>query len=800
MVSIYTQVYNTRPYLSRCIESVLEQTYQDFEYVLIDNGSTDGCKELLERYAAQDTRIRLIRFEENRATPIFWLSIAQETAKGQYIANLDSDDWWEPNYLESLIHFLEKKHLDLAITGTVNYFEETKRSQVMRKLDTPVVLSSVQFAEYYPQLWTFSSTNWANIMRTELFQKAEFAEVLAANLSNAGDTASMLKYMEHCKRIGIDSTALYHYRIRSKQISRQYSPRRFDSNVYCNNAILHFLELHHTFDLSKQKWLKLVYLNLTNVTLQLLSESKLSGDDKIAECKRIVAHPLTSSALDYDGLERGQWFQTAWKIALNAAEDNTFADTAALRSVLAVLAPRCGSVLTMEIFPLFMRERYLMNALQKDDPDALVSLLLDLIAAKRYTEQYDLGGIVCQLAADKLLLCELRDTEFLREYRNIYWMVWQGNSLEALDQMTGMLLENQVSSSEETFLQLYLSIAAYLGQAQAFVFGKIQLAKGYLRKGAPDECRTILEELEEMGVEDNEELMEMRQELERCGPAHISAECGDVRKLVRLIEKQQQTIDALSQQVLQLTESQREWQRQLAEKMQALIRIGGEGKNTAEETMWAEIFNNTVSESKWLTNKAFSPGRWAVGYSYLYAMYRVLNETRPKRILELGLGQSTRMLAQYAAHYPEVKHVVVEHDPDWISFFKQSYDVPRQTQIVRLDRKMTSYKEAANVRVFDKFKETFAGQAFDFISIDAPLSGDMTQYGRIDVLGLLPDCLSKDFVIMMDDVQRAADARTAMEIQNKLKSSRIPFAAGVYGGTSTCILICAQHKSFLTTM
>ena len=71
-VTIYTLVYNTKPFLTRCVESVLNQTFTEFEYILIDNGSTDGCKELLEEYAAHDGRIRLIRFEENRNLPL-WL-------------------------------------------------------------------------------------------------------------------------------------------------------------------------------------------------------------------------------------------------------------------------------------------------------------------------------------------------------------------------------------------------------------------------------------------------------------------------------------------------------------------------------------------------------------------------------------------------------------------------------------------------------------------------------------------------------------------------------------------------------
>lgn len=154
--------------------------------------------------------------------------------------------------MEALIGFLEKNRLDLAVTGTINYFEETRTSQIMRKLDVPIVLSIQQFTENYPQLWTFPSTMWASIMRTELFRKADFQEVLALKISNGADTASMLKYIAQCERIGIDNTALYNYRIRQKQISRQYNQQRFPSNTYVYEEIKPFLERNGAFDIQKQ--------------------------------------------------------------------------------------------------------------------------------------------------------------------------------------------------------------------------------------------------------------------------------------------------------------------------------------------------------------------------------------------------------------------------------------------------------------------------------------------------------------------------------------------------------------------
>ncbi len=110
--------------------------------------------------------------------------------------------------------------------------------------------------------------------------------------------------------------------------------------------------------------------------------------------------------------------------------------------------------------------------------------------------------MVCALAQDKPLLTQLKDVGFLRKYRAVYWKSWQGSILEALDDMTGMLLENQVRSSEEAFLQLYLSAAAYLEQVPAFLFGKTQLAGLYQRRNQLEQYQAIVDELKEMGVEE----------------------------------------------------------------------------------------------------------------------------------------------------------------------------------------------------------------------------------------------------------------------------------------------------------
>ncbi len=219
-----------------------------------------------------------------------------------------------------------------------------------------------------------------------------------------------------------------------------------------------------------------------------------------------------------------------------------------------------------------------------------------------------------------------------------------------------------------------------------------------------------------------------------------------------------------------------------------------------KEILWAEIFESATKNSLWLSDKTFSPGRWAVGYQFLYVMYRVLNEAGPQKILELGLGQSTRMIAQYAMEHEGVEHIVVEDSQDWVSFFTNNFSMPPCSKIEMCETDMVPFQNAEQVRVYKGLKEKLEGKRFDFIAIDAPWGGDMKQYARIDILQMLPECLSENFVILFDDCQRIGEQHTVIEIEEYLKRCGISYKKGKYTGKKECIIFCAEQLGFLTTM
>lgn len=115
LVSIVTPVYNAEKYISDTIESVLDQTYKNFELLLIDDHSTDNSYKIIKNYESDDSRIRVLQTEINSGAAVA-RNTGIENAKGQYIAFVDSDDKWYNTKLEKQISFMKEKAVGFTYT------------------------------------------------------------------------------------------------------------------------------------------------------------------------------------------------------------------------------------------------------------------------------------------------------------------------------------------------------------------------------------------------------------------------------------------------------------------------------------------------------------------------------------------------------------------------------------------------------------------------------------------------------------------------------------------------------------
>ncbi len=114
MVSVITPVYNRELYIEECVQSVLKQSYQDFEVILVDDGSTDKTLEICRKLASEDKRIRLLSGKHQGVSAA--RNIAVNAAAGEYIFFLDSDDVIHPMLLETLIHAARSHNAAIAAT------------------------------------------------------------------------------------------------------------------------------------------------------------------------------------------------------------------------------------------------------------------------------------------------------------------------------------------------------------------------------------------------------------------------------------------------------------------------------------------------------------------------------------------------------------------------------------------------------------------------------------------------------------------------------------------------------------
>ena len=157
-VSIIVPVYNAEATLSRCVDSVLNQQYTDFELLLVDDGSPDGSGALCDRYAAQDARVRVIH--QKNAGVSAARNRALDAARGTYLQFLDSDDWITPDATRSLVRAAEEHRCDLVIAD----FYRVVGERLSRKgdIDEDTVLTREGYAAhmmenpadfYYGVLW-----------------------------------------------------------------------------------------------------------------------------------------------------------------------------------------------------------------------------------------------------------------------------------------------------------------------------------------------------------------------------------------------------------------------------------------------------------------------------------------------------------------------------------------------------------------------------------------------------------------------------------------------------------------------
>lgn len=217
-----------------------------------------------------------------------------------------------------------------------------------------------------------------------------------------------------------------------------------------------------------------------------------------------------------------------------------------------------------------------------------------------------------------------------------------------------------------------------------------------------------------------------------------------------------------------------------------------------KELNWANVFHDSIRGEEWINNTSLNIGRWAGDYAFFYVLLRILKETNPHSILELGLGESTKMISNFIQHCsPETKHLIIEHDENWKKKFLDVFELSINSKIEICPLSVHNVN-GFNNKMYQNFNEVAKG-VFDFILVDGPFgSPHFSRYELIlKVKELNPE---KNFVILLDDTHREGERETLEEIYQLMRAKNITYAYSTYQGSKSCTVICSESLKFLTTL
>lgn len=235
LVTVVLSIYNVEPYLNRCIESVVGQTYQNLEILLIDDGSPDGCPALCDEWAKKDSRIRVIH-KQNAG-----LGMARNTgienATGEYICFFDSDDYIAPTTIEKAYALAQKEMSDIVIFGYHGVDDQNHVKYSFTPNDSKKIFTGDEvLQEFFPDFMApnphrkesrrFYMSAWVLLYSTKMIRQAGWRFVSEREII-AEDVYSMLTLFPHVNKVAVLPEALYYYCDNGASLSRGYRPDRY---------------------------------------------------------------------------------------------------------------------------------------------------------------------------------------------------------------------------------------------------------------------------------------------------------------------------------------------------------------------------------------------------------------------------------------------------------------------------------------------------------------------------------------------------------------------------------------------
>jgi glycosyltransferase involved in cell wall biosynthesis len=303
MISFIVPVYNVQIYLVRCIESIIAQTFHDWELILINDGSTDTSGEIADNYAAKDSRIKVIHKLNGGVSSARNTGI--DEVRGEYICFIDSDDWIDPDFLEQFQ--TDKREADFYISGAL--YDVDNKVYSYKKYESFYSNNRRQIGEEYARQNLFDNGYpWGKLYKTKLVNENHLR--FNINLSIHEDHLFVFEYLSLIQSIYITNSAGYHYLVFDD------SGRRLTTKViHCTK----FLEISKLFEMKIE--LLRPNLELSALIVTKLHEKFVTGTRLVALKRLVLSQKIDINILKQ---ERIFWINYMKNNRINASRMQNF--------------------------------------------------------------------------------------------------------------------------------------------------------------------------------------------------------------------------------------------------------------------------------------------------------------------------------------------------------------------------------------------------------------------------------------------------------------------------------------------
>ncbi len=269
MISIIVPVYNREKYISRCVESLLRQTYTNIEVILVDDGSTDNSMKVMKKLQKKDERLKIISQRNSGVSSARNLGLLQ--AKGEFIQFVDSDDYIEPQMCFEMINALKTTLADIAICGYNKVNQEQNIS--VKGIDRYVC----NFKEIEKELPYLFQNAFLNYPWNKLYRRDVLTSLFDLNLAVGEDLIFNLDNFQNAKSIILLEDCFYNYvEEADNSLTKNYKEDTIKREVYLFKRVNEFCE----DNLIDKKYMNETVNTLINVIQHAIYTSQLNYREK----------------------------------------------------------------------------------------------------------------------------------------------------------------------------------------------------------------------------------------------------------------------------------------------------------------------------------------------------------------------------------------------------------------------------------------------------------------------------------------------------------------------------------------